>query len=279
MELVRTFVVNYWELKIAFNEPGISSVSTKSGEPIAAPGAANYKINTLHLASDKITPGESLHLSLQMNGDHIAFLFTEIYFKDQEFDYYYGPVTHEHVRSAVEKEINGLIHPVWDSEINLSLEITPLLRVLTDGINAAFAFAHPLEYAREGSQLEGLFNKKDSGNADRARLKFDNTGEMTDKRIIKEKRGRLVTNDLAIKPGDMFIPAVHVLTALNLKNPKMHSLKGISGTVTKLEEPFHWVDEAAIPGEYLLGLVVEDFNGDQYHHYLPFNVEKNQEKE
>jgi len=103
-------------------------------------------------------------------------------------------------------------------------------------------------------------------------LKFDTTGEMTDKRVIQEKRGRLVSHDLAIKPGDMFIPGVHVLTDLNLNHPKSHSLHGISGTLTKLEESFHWVDEAALAGDYLLGVVVEDFNGDQYHHYVSFTV-------
>lgn len=276
MELVRTYIVNDWELKIAFNEPNNASVPSKLIQTLVAPGAAKYQIDTLQLEADKISPGESLKLSVQISGENIAFLFTEIYFKDQEYDYYYGPLMQEHVRSAVEKEITGLVHPVWDSEINLSLEISPVIRVLTDGLNAAFAFMHPLEYAQEGCQLEGLFTKKDSGNANRARLKFDLDGEMTDKQIILEKRGRLVTHDLTIKSGDMFIPTVKVLTDFNLSNPKMHSLRGISGTLTKLEDPFHWVDEAALAGDYLLGLVIEDYNGDQYHHYLPFSIEANQ---
>jgi len=272
MELVRTYIVNDWELKIAFNEPDNAGVPSKPGQTLVVPGAAKYQINTLQLAADTIAQGESLKLSAQISGENIAFLFTEIYFKDQELDYYYGPLTQEHVRSTVEKEFNGLVHPVWDTEINLSLEIAPVIRVLTDGLNAAFAFMHPLEYAQEGCQLEGLFNKKDSGNANRARLKFDLDGEMTDKQIILEKRGRLMTHDLPIKSGDMFIPALHVLTTLNLGNPGKRPLQGISGTLTKLEDPFHWVDEAALPGDYLLGLVIEDFNGDQYHHYMPFMI-------
>jgi len=279
MELVRTFVVNDWELKIAFNEPDLTGVPLKSNPTRIAPGAGKYQINTFELAADKVTAGETLSLTAQMSGENIAFLYTELYIKDPEKDYYYGPLTHEHVRSKAEKEINGLMHPVWDADISLSLEIVPLIRVLTDGINAAFAFMHPGRYGQPEYHLEGLFTKKDSGNANRARLKFDLEGEMIGKQIILEKRGRLMSRDLAIKSGDMFIPGVHVLTPLNLSNPKMHSLHGLTGTLTKLEDPFHWVDEAALPGDYLLGLVIEDFNGDQYHHYLQFNVEKNQEKE
>ncbi len=272
MELVRNFVVNDWELKIAFNEPEKNGVPAKTGESAAAPGAGKYQIKSMTLASEKIAPGDSLNLTVQISGENIAFLTTEIYYKDKEYDYYYGPLTQEYVRSAVEKEANGLVHPAWDTEINLSLEIKPVLRVITDGINAAFAFMHPMGYGREEYQLEGLFTKNGAGNSNRARLKFDNSGEMTDKSVIQEKRGRLVTHDLAIKSGDMFIPAVHVLTALNLTNPKMHTLHGISGTISKLEDSFHWVDEAALPGDYLLGLVVEDFNGDKYHHYVPFTI-------
>lgn len=277
MELVRNFVVNDWELKIAFNEPEKNGVPAKTGESVAAPGAGKYQIKSMTLASDKIVPGDSLNLTVQISGENIAFLTTEIYYKDKEYDYYYGPLTQEYVRSAAEKEANGLVHPAWDTEINLSLEIKPVLRVITDGISAAFAFMHPVGYGSEEYQLEGLFTKNGSGNSNRARLKFDNSGEMTDKRVIQEKRGRLVTHDLAIKSGDMFIPAVHVLTPLNLTNPKMHTLHGISGTISKLEDSFHWVDEAALPGDYLLGLVVEDFNGDKYHHYVPFTIEKKQE--
>ncbi len=276
MELVRTFVVNDWELRVAFNEPEKNDVPAKTSDVVSVPGAGKYQINSLTLASDKIAPGDSLTLSAQISGENIAFLTTELYFKDKEFDYYYGPVTQDYVRSAVEKEANGMVHPSWEPEIKLSLEIKPLFRVITDGIGAAFAFMHPVGYGQEEYQLEGLFTRKDSGNASRARLKFDNSGEMTDKRVIQEKHGRLATHDLAIKSGDMFIPAVHVLTNMNLSNPKMHTLHGISGTLTKLEDSFHWVDEAALPGDYLLGLVVEDFNGDKYHHYVPFSIESNQ---
>ncbi|PKO01141.1 MAG: hypothetical protein CVU42_01460 [Chloroflexi bacterium HGW-Chloroflexi-4] len=272
MELVRTFVVNDWELKIAFNEPDHSGVPSKSNPSHIAPGAGKYQIIAFELASVKVTAGEALSLLAQINGENIAFLYTELYLKDPERDYYYGPLMHEHVRSKVEKEINGLIHPVWDSDINLSVEIAPLIRVLTDGINAAFAFMHPGRYGQEEVQLEGLFTKKNSGKADRARLKFDLHGEMIDKQIILEKRGRLMTHDLVIKSGDMFIPAVHVLTTQNLATPQMRSIHGISGTITKLEDPFHWVDEAPLPGDYLLGLVIEDFNGDRFHHYLPFTI-------
>jgi len=272
MELTRTFVVNDWELKIAFIEPEKGSTPSKSANTSGAPGSGNYRISSMQLAADKIKPGEALELLVQIYGENIAFLYTEIYFKDKELGYYYGPVTQEYVRSANDKTSNGLVHPVWEPEINLSLNVTPVFRILTDGLNAAFAFMQPVAYSQQGNQLEGLFMKKGSGISNRARLKFDDSGEMTDKRVIQEKHGRLVTHDLAIKTGDQFIPAVQVLTAFNLGNPRAHTLHGISGSLNKLEESFHWVDEAALAGDYLLGLVVEDFNGDKYHHYLPFTI-------
>lgn len=272
MELVRNYVVNDWELKIAFNEPEKGGAPSRSVESALAPGAGNYKIDTFQLKTDRITPGAALALSLQISGENIAFLYTEVYYKDKAHPYYYGPLTHEVVRSAVEKEVNGLVHPVWGPEIKLTLEVAPVIRVLTDGLNAAFAFMHPLGYGVEGYQLEGLYTKKGSGNSNRARLQFDDKGVITDKRVIQEKRGRLVSHDLVIKPGDTFIPGVHVLTDLNLSNPESHSLHGISGTLTKMEESFHWVDEAALAGDYLLGVVVEDFNGDQYHHFVTFTI-------
>jgi hypothetical protein len=272
MEIVRNFVINDWGLKIAFNEPEIGSAPFKSDNSAGAPGSGNYRINTMRLAEDTIVPGEVLDLSVQIFGENIAYLFTEIFFQDKE--YYYGPVTQEYVSTKDEKEIHGVLHPVWESEINLTLEITPTLRILTNGEAAAFAFMQTVGYGQEVYQLEGLYTKKDSGNSNRARLKFDASGELTDKRVIQEKRGRLVSHELAIKTGDLFIPAVQVMTDQNLSNPRMHTIHGLSDTLVKTEEPFHWVDESAIPGDYLLGLVIEDFNGDQTRHFVPFTIKR-----
>jgi len=277
MELVRNFVINDWGVKIAFNEPEIGSTPSKSDHSAGAPGSGNYRINTMRLAADIIAPGESLNFSVQIFGENIAYLFTEIFFKDKEREYYYGPVTQEYVHSSDEKEINGIVHPVWGSEINLALDIRPVLRLLTNGEAAAFAFMQTTGYGQEVYQLEGLYTKKDSGNSNRARLKFDASGELTDKRVIQEKRGRLVSHELAIKTGDLFIPAVQVMTNQNLNNPRMHTLHGLSDSLVKSEESFHWVDEAAIPGDYLLGLVIEDFNGDQTRHFVPFTIVFNEE--
>lgn len=279
MELVRNFIVNDWGLKIAFNEPENDGVFSKKEEAVIAPGAGKYEMNQLLLAIDSIKTRESLNLSVKISGENIAFLSTEIFFKDKELEYYYGPVMQEYIRVPNEKEIQGVLHPVWESEINLALEIIPTFRLLTNGEVSAFAFMRQEGYGQHEVQLEGLFTKKDSGNSNRARLKFDASGELTDKRVIQEKHGRLVSHELAIKTGDMFIPAVQVMTAQNLNNPKMHTIHGLSDTLVKLDESFHWVDEAAIPGDYLLGLVVEDFNGDQTRHFVPFKIVDDQEHE
>ena len=272
MDISRTFDVNGRALKIICNEPELPAAPSDFEMDGVAPGAGNFEIGPMKLSADEIAPGESLSLSVQISGSNIAFIYTEILFQDQEQGLYYGPVVQEYVHSATEEDVQGVIYPIWDSEIKLEINITSALRVLTDGVDSAFAFMYPTNYAQDGRCLDGLFTRAGGDSPRRAQIKFNSAGEITGILVFKEKGGHSMPHALTMMPGDQFTPFVQILTCPGDENPVWQTARGTSTTLTLRETALRCVNEAPIAGNYLLGLVVEDMDGEKTRQYVPFTL-------
>ena len=272
MDILRIFEVNGRTLKIASNETETPAASSVLETAVIAPGTGKFEISPLKLSSEKIAPGESLSLSAQISGSNIAFIYTEILFHDKDLDLYYGPVAQEYVFSENNQKVQGVKHPIWDTDINLTLDITPTMRVLTDGLDSAFAFMRPVSYGQVGYQLDGLFTRESAGNFHRATLKFNGAGEITDMLVFKKRGGHSAPHALTIKSGDQFTPFVQILTCPNAENPVWQAVRGISTVLTWQETAFHWVNEIPGAGDYMIGLVVQDLDGEQTRQYAPFTL-------
>ena len=268
MDTLQTFDVNGALLKIISDESESETEPSNLRPDVIAPGTGAFEIAPLILSTQEIAPGESLSLSTRIYGDNIAFIYTELLIRDYELDQFYGPLLQEYVLSAKNAETQGLQRPVWDSNIDLNLNITPNLRVLTDGIDSAFAFMRPLNYAQDGYQLDGLYTREGTQKPRPARLKFNSAGDLTGMLVFKEKGGRLLPHDLTIYPGDQFAPYVQILTRL----PEWQISRGVSNTLTWHESGFRWINQTPVAGEYLLGLVVQDMDGELTRQYVPFSL-------
>lgn len=269
MDISRTFMVNGRAIKITSNEPETAATVSALDTGVIAPGTGEFKIGPLNLSTDMIAPGGSLSLSAQISGENIAYIYTEILFQDKDLGYFYGPLSQEYVLSGKNEEVQSVRYPVWDTDIKLSINITPTLRILTDGVDSAFAFMRPVNYGQEGYHLDGLYASEGTHDLQRTRLKFDGTGELTSALVFKEKGGRFIPHALTIKSGDQFSPIVQVLTGSNTVCPVAC---GVSTKLTWQETAFRWVNETPTNGDYLLGLVVQDMDGERTRQYVPFTL-------
>lgn len=273
MDIMRTFEHNGRALKVAAYEPEITAMPSLSGASVIAPGTGKFEIGPLNLSAEKIAPGESLTLCAQITGENIAFIYSEILLYDSELGHYYGPVAQEYVLSGKNTEVQGVIYPVWEAEIKLALNLSPSMRILSDGVDSAFAFMRPEGYGQASYQLEGLYNRAGSDSRRRARLKFGSAGEVSSMLIYKERGGRSAPHALTISSGDQFSPFVQILTCSSSEKPVWQVTRGISTALTWREAGFRWTEETPMPGEYLLGLVIQDLDGARTRQYAPFTLE------
>ena len=272
MQPIQTFEHNGRALQITADDLETASSAPALETTGMAPGTGNFEIGPLKLSADKIKVGETLTLSAQVSGKNIAYIYTEILLRDPGLAQFYGPVAQEFVLSGKNKEVEGVIYPVWEAVINLTLSISPSLRLLSDGVDTAFAFMRPTTYGQAAYQLDGLYTRQGAENPHRARLKFDSAGEITGMLVYKGSAGRSTPHALSINPGDQFSPFVKITTSSNEENPHWQSSRGFSTTLTWSDAGLLCLQEAPIPGDYLLGLVIQDMDGARSRQYTPFTL-------
>jgi len=272
MEIFRTFEHNGKVLQLSTYESELPVKPSAAGAPGSAPGTGKLEICQLDLSSEKISSGETLTLNAQISGSNIAFIYTELLFHDTALNQYYGPVAREYVRAGQDQEVRGVSHPHWEPSFNLSLMLTPGLRLLTDGVEYAFAFLLPEGYGNPDYRLDGLYVAAGGDIRRRARLTFDSAGEVKKMLAFKEQSGRLVPYDFTMSQDDQFSPFVHILTPPVDKNSDWQVARGLSTPLTFWGQPFHWVTDLPMPGEYLAGLLVQDLDWKLSRHYTSFTL-------
>ena len=267
MRLLREYEVNDRVLKIEAIESETIDWPITSGFGQTPPGMGKFEIGMLSLSAETIAPGEALTLNARISVGNVAYIYSELWLDEPNSGVCYGPLAQEFVLSGRNKDVGGVVHPVWDAEIELSLSIKPGLRVLTVGVDSAFAFMYSEGYGRAGSWLDGLFSRAGSAIRQRARLKLDSVGGLSGMLVYKTSGGRSMPHAVTLGVGDTFSPFVQIL-----KRPGWQAEFGLSNTLTVRDAGLGWSAAALLPGDYLLGLMVKDLDGGRTREYVTFRV-------
>jgi len=272
MEVFQSFDYNGKVLQLAIAEA--ESVDKLSKSPSnKAPGAGKFEIGPINLSTQKIAAGEGFTLTAQITGKNIAYIYSEVLFHDKELNQFYGPVAREYIQADRNKESSGVSHPLWDDEINLTVRLNPSLRLLTDGADSAFGFLVPAGYGSTEYHLDGLYISANGVAKQRARITFDNAGKTIAVMVYKEQGRRVVPHALTFKNDDKFIPSVQILTEPTHETQSWQITKGFSTPLTFQNQPLYWVEESLLmPGDYLVGLLVQDLDGGLTRKYAPLTV-------
>jgi len=271
MEVFQTFDYKGKVLQLATAEA--ESVDKLAKSPSnKAPGIGKFEIGSINLSAKKIVAGEEFTLTAQIKGKNIAYIYSEILFHDKDLHQFYGPVAREYIQADRNKESSGVSHPLWDDEINLTVRLNPSLRLLTDGADSAFGFLVPAGYGSSESHLDGLYIPVDGVAKHRAQITFDNAGKTIAVTAYKEQGRRVTPHALTFKKGGKFIPSIQILTGPAHETQNWQITKGFSTSLTFQNQPLCWIEESLMPGDYLVGLLVQDLDGGLTRKYAPLTV-------
>jgi hypothetical protein len=270
MEIFQTFEHNGRVLQLAKYEQK-SSPKPKASS-LRKPGAGKFEIGQINLSAKEIVAGEALTLTAQISGKNIAYIYTDILLKDKSLEQFYGPVAREYIQADRSKDSRGISHPDWDEAINLSVRLSPNLRLLTDGIDSAFAFTIPEGYGNSDYWLNGLYTSSDGTSSLRARITFDNRGETKGVLGYKEQGMSSLPHELKPKQGDKFAPFVQILIPPTEENGKWETTTALSSLLTFSDQPLRIVSEVAMPAEYFVGLLIQDLDGGLARKYAPLTI-------
>lgn len=267
MEIFRTFEYNGRVLQLATFEPESSNKPRIKTSSVNAPGSGQFEIGPIQLSADKIPAGESLTLTAHISGKHTAHIFTEILFYDKDLGQLYGPVAREYIRAEKNKQVNGVSHPAWEDALDLTIQLTPGLRLLTDGTDSAFGFLFPEGYNSSDTYVDGLYAEADGAAQRRARIFFDSAGAVKKMTAYKEQGRRALPHALTLEQGDQFTPFIQILT------PPADEIKtGLSTPLTYRGAPLRWESELPLPGDYWVGIIIQDLDGGLTRKYSPLTI-------
>jgi hypothetical protein len=266
VEVLQTFAHNGRVLAVTAYEAEATPAPPRPSRR-RAPGAGSFEIGEIGLASTDAVAT----LTARVAGESIAFIYSEILLKDPSVDRFYGPVAREHVQAACNRGAVGVGRPVWEADIRLDLKLNLRLRLLTDGADAAFCFAGPEAYGDSDYRLLGLYAAVAGAGPSRARLSFSESGELRHALGYREQGKRSLPRPLTPKRGDRFTPFVQVLSP-TVQGEGWSVSRALATPLTFGEQGFRVVTSTLMPGEYLVGLSVEDLDGGSTRKYAPLTI-------
>ncbi len=249
-----------------------SDVEIEDEEEIV-PAEGAVMIESLSASPEVLSAEEMLSLSAQLEGDAIAFVYTELLFYDAERRQAYGPVYREPVMPGTTREVGGVEIPDWETPLEVMVGVQPFLRILTDGMQGALAFVVPETGRPEGGYtLEGIYQAV-GGVPHAAKLFFDADGLLRKGLVFSGRGGWQAPHALTLGAGDRFTPLVRIFTPPDdAAGAIWPATRAASNTLIWGEVPFHLEEETLIPGEYRAGFMVRDLDDFEHRCYVAVTV-------
>jgi len=249
-----------------FEEGDVEAVLPSSGMAMRVPGAGEISISQITASSDSLSIGDTVRLSADISGQNLGFISLFIGFYDRSSNSIFIADT-DYLESQDTREVGGVFYPVWpESEsftINFNWDVS--LFSISDGTTTALALFTPLTYGASASNaiytLNGIYTFADSGDQRFAKLIF------MDSRLIQvyAYQGQDDTGapaEITPSEGDTF---TILQSWMDLdESGNVAGVADVAGDtlVFSREGTLTWSAEYAPEGDYLVGFMVADLDGN-----------------
>lgn len=260
----------------SFRADAVEQVAPPSGGITRAPGSGDISISQIKASAKSVSPGGSIQLSAEISGENIGYvyLFTGLY--DASSNSILVADT-DYLESPESAALNGVYYPVWpesDSFI-MNFDWEPILFSISDGSQSALALFNPGAYGATADDavyvVTGTYTFSQLGEQRKAELYFKN-----DKLFqIFGFKGE----DIASAPAEI-TPAIGDIFTISHKWLELDDSGNISRVVYEDGETlifsdtaFIWESVSAPDGNYLVGFLVSDLDGNMKQAYTQLSVQ------
>ncbi len=251
--------------------------SQPAPERIVAPGRTELSMQPLQTDTDGIVPGETATLSTLITGENIAYIyiFTGLWSDDGES---IQIIDVDYLDSEVVLEEDGVFYPDWESEGEIEIEFDwePLQYFIDDGSDYAAALLSPDTFG-EGTAdtlytVDGIYHFASSEPDRFARLYFNADGELVQVMAFNDLSDTGPMRELTPDDGDQFT-VLDQWIETGAEDEEMYYATSEGQTITFGDTPWTFVEDYGPSGEYVVGFIVEDMDGNQYEEYTSIWVE------
>jgi hypothetical protein len=204
-----------------------------------------------------------------VSGENIAFLYMFIGRLDRKTDAI-QVLDIDFLDAEETKEVEGVFYPDWGSgEIDIEFEWDARVFAIDDGTSSQIALLNPDDYGASAEEatytIEGTYTTAKGKKSRRALLSFSN-GELIQVLGFTSEEGSGSLREITPKRGDRFTITEHWMkNQQGTEGAELFTKEG--ETLVFGEDNFIWKDVAAPRGQYYIGFIAEDFDGNQYTSY------------
>jgi hypothetical protein len=240
-----------------------------------APGAGAVEVSNIQASASEAAPGQPVTLSMDITGENIGYIYLMVGIHDSAANSIFL-ADNDYLESPETRELEGIYYPVWGENETFSIELEwePTLFAINDGSASVLALFKPETYGAIAQDavysVDGMYTFADGSETRYARLYFQD-GAL---RQVFGFTGQTETGsprEIIPQSGDTFTV---LETWLDLDSSGKVTQSSTQGgqSVTFGNNMFTLEEVFAPVGEYLVGIIVADLDGNSYPAYTTISV-------
>lgn len=246
---------------------------------ITTPGVdTELSMKPLEVSSEEIAANETVLLSTQIQGENVGYIYIEVTRYEEETEAYILEDM-DFITSDDSAQTDGVVYPAWtnDDLDDFLYEWSPTIYSLNDGVDEVFALFEPATYGEDQQDTEyvvrGIYTFADSQDERYALMHFD--GDLNYKSIFGYSNldGTGALREITPQAGDYFT-IMEQRYVVDEAGEWIIS-EQLGDTLTFYGTPFTVTAYEGYPGEYSLGIIVEDLLGNTIAEYATVYVIEN----
>ncbi|MFN8465662.1 MAG: clostripain-related cysteine peptidase [Caldilineaceae bacterium] len=241
-----------------------------------APGNTAIQVGPIQATSTNTAPGKPITLTAEINGKDIGYIYFFTGYYDEQGNSI-NVVDMDYLEAPDTREEGGVYYPVWpeDGSFNVQFKFEPLAFALTDGATTAEALLTPQTYGASADQatytVEGTYTFANGDPPLHARA-YLRDGVLRQIFAFNKDDGAGAPWEVTIQPGDTFTVQQKWLDLD--QNGQVKQVGWQDGeTITLGNAPVKWEELDAAAGDYVVGFIVEDLDGNQFPVYQKITVQ------
>jgi hypothetical protein len=258
----------------SFKLDDAAPISPSSSVPSRVPGSGSISISAISASSSSLEPGQTVKLSAEIGGSNIGYIYLLIGFYDPQSNAIFVADT-DFLESAQTQSVGGAFYPRWpDSNFVMNYDWNAGLFSISDGSTRTLALFAPESYGASAEdaiyKVEGTYTFVDGGESRYAQLLFQ------DAKLIQvlgyngsQQAG--APSEITPQAGDTFTVFQKWLS-LDAQGNVSETTSEPGDTLTFSGAPFIWEEVYAPAGDYVVGFIVKDHDGNQKASYATLQV-------
>lgn len=263
-----------WDDFLSFHYTGQEIVENSKpveNAVVTAPGASKITIEPIQLSGDTASVGSPVTLSTSVKGENVSYLyiFTGRFTRQQD---QLQVIDMDYIDSETFRDVDGRILPDWGTgDIPIEMDWEPVSYVVDDGTHKQMVLLQPDTFGAGTEDtlytVDGIYKFAD-GEADRyAVITFNGDGSMLRVMGFNSTESTGPQHEITPAKGDKF-SILSQWIPMSENGEETTTTYKESGVLTFGSTPWTWEEHAAAKGEYLLGIIAEDMDGNAYAEYV-----------